>query len=129
MNLSDYINIALEEIARGIKKADATYKTMGGRVLTETNSTIEGIPHIADMVQRKACYRPISNIHFKVCVEMQETEDVQGEVRGTLKIVSASKTEHGQQRTTQLQELSFDVPVLLPSDQKQTDKDFPSFEG
>lgn len=115
MNLSDYINLTLEEIARGIKKADATYKTMGGRVLTETNSTIEGIPHAAEMVNGKPCYKPIVNVHFKVNVQMQESSEVNGGLKASIKILSAGTETISGNIATRTEELSFSIPLVLPN--------------
>ena len=45
MNLSDYINLTIEEVAKGAKKADATLKDLGnGSVLTKgTQLSLEGL--------------------------------------------------------------------------------------
>ena len=115
MNLSDYINLTLEEIARGIKKADATYKTMGGRVLTETTSTLEGIPHAAEMVNGKPSYKPIVNVQFRVNVQMQESSEINGGLKGSIQVLSAGTETSTGSIETHSEELTFSIPIVLPN--------------
>lgn len=114
MTLSDYINLTLEEIATGIKKADATYKSMGGRVLTETTSAIDGIPYAAEMVNGKPCYKPIINVHFKVNVQMQNTSAINGGVKGSIRVLEAGTKTSSGNTATHSEELSFSIPLVLP---------------
>lgn len=119
MNLSDYINLTLEEIASGCKKADATLKEIGnGSVLTKgTQFSLEGLSHASGKVGGHIYNRPIINIAFRVNVELQETEESNGEVKGSLKVISGNAGVANSEKTTRSAEVSFSIPVLLPFEQ------------
>ena len=123
MKLSDYINLTIEEIAKGSNKADATLKEMGkGCVLTHgTTLNIEGMPYVSTKHRGSILNRPIINIAFRVNVELQETEESNGEIKGSLKVISGSIENNASEKTTKSAEVSFCVPLLLPHEQKQTD--------
>lgn len=119
MNLSDYINLTLEEIAKGTQKADATLKEIGnGAVLTKgTQFSLEGLPHASGKSGGHIYNRPIINIAFRVNVELQETEESNGEVKGSLKVVSGNVGSANSEKTTRSTEVAFSIPVLLPFEQ------------
>lgn len=129
MNLSDYINLTLVEIAKGAQQADKTYKEMGdGGIITATNMVINGIPHLKKIgVSEKHCtYKPIINVEFKVQVELEETEEVKGDIAGSIRVVSANKEERGSIISRTSHEISFSIPMTYPSEKKQTDTTSPS---
>ena len=102
MTLSDYIQLTLEEIAKGSNKADATLKEMGkGCVLTHgTTLNIEGMPYVSTKYRGSILNRPIINIAFRVNVELQETEESNGEIKGSLKVISGSIENNASEKTT-----------------------------
>ena len=116
MNLSDYINLTITEIAAGSKKADTALKQMGnGGVLTETTSTIEGIPHAAEMVNGKPSYKPIVNVQFRVNVQMQESSEINGGLKGSIQVLSAGTETSTGSIETHSEELTFSIPIVLPN--------------
>ena len=119
MNLSDYINLTITEIAEGSKKANATLKEMGnGGILTKgVQYNIEGLPYASGKVGGHMYNRPIIDVAFRVNVELQETEETNGEVKGSLKVVSGSMATFGTEKQTTSAEVSFSVPVFLPYEQ------------
>ena len=123
MNLSDYINLTIEEIALGSKKADATLKNSGnGCVLTYgTTLDLKEMSHVSAKYMGKIYNRPIINIAFRVNVELQETEESNGEVKGSLRVISGNVATGTSERTTTSAEVSFCVPLLMPYEQKQKD--------
>lgn len=126
MNLSDYIQLTLEEIAEGIKKADATYKSMGaGGVLAETGMYIEGIPYVKHkgISEKHDKYKPIINVGFKVSVIHEETKEIDGKMSASIKVFSAGKEESGREVTHSLNEVTFSVPLLYPSERSSTHKE------
>lgn len=129
MNLSDYINLTLVEIAKGAQKADKSYKEMGnGGVVTTTNMSINGIPYLKKIgINEKHCtYRPIINVDFRIQVELQETEEVKGDVSGSIRVVSANKEERGSISSRTSHEISFSIPMTYPSEKRQIDIASPS---
>ena len=116
MNLSDYISLALNEIAEGVEKATKSYKKKGdGSVLSETQMVVSGIP------TARLCgaaggdtYKPIINVAFRVGVEIEETKESDKQIKGSLKVVSA----HGESLTKDgrksIHEVSFELPLVLP---------------
>lgn len=130
MNLSDYINLTITEIADGAKKADATLKEIGnGCVLTHgTTLDLNEVPHISTKYMGKTYNRPIINIAFRVNLELQETEESNGEIKGSLKVISGNIGTGSSERTTTSAEVSFCVPVLLPYEQQQTGTTLSSYQ-
>lgn len=121
MKLSDYISLTLEEIAKGARKADHAYKAIGaGGVLAETSLEINGIPHIKKIgfSDKHNTYKPIINVDFKVSVEVEEGEEVNGAIGGSLKVIAANKEERGSVTNRTSHQVSFSIPVLYPSEKK-----------
>lgn len=119
MNLSDYIQLTLEEIAKGMRAANETYKNMGaGGILTETGMQIEGIPYVkkVGLSEKHDKYKPIINVGFRVSVECEEAKAVDGKVSASIKVFSAGKEESGKELTRSLNEVTFSVPVLYPTE-------------
>lgn len=116
MNLSDYINLTIAEIADGAKKADATLKEMGnGSVLAKgTQLNLEGLSYVSGKVGGHTYNRPIIDVAFRVNVELQETEESNGEIKGSLKVISGNMTTVGREKQTTSAEVSFGIPMLLP---------------
>lgn len=92
MNLSDYINLTIEEIALGSQKAGATLKQMGnGAVLAKgTGFDLEGMAYASGKVAGRQYNRPIINVAFRVNVELQEATENNGEIKGSLRVLSGN---------------------------------------
>lgn len=120
MKLSDYINLTLEEIAKGAQKATDTYLEMGkGCVLSETRMTIEGVPYVKHKgFNDKDTYKPIIKVTFHVGVELEESMEGNSKMGGSLKVISAGVESLNKEGKRVVQEITFDIPVLLPSVQK-----------
>lgn len=120
MNLSDYINLTLEEIAIGAQKATETYQAMGkGCVLSETRMVIDGVPYVRlKGLNGKDTYKPIIKVTFHVAVELDETTESNSKFEGSLKVVSVKNLSQEKEGKKRVQEITFDIPVLLPSVQK-----------
>lgn len=116
MNLSDYINVTIEEIALGAKKAGTTLKQMGnGAVLAQgTEFSLEGMAHASGKYAGHYYNRPIINVAFRVNVEVQEILESNGEVKGSLKVLSGNVGATKSEATTYCEEVSFAIPILLP---------------
>lgn len=120
MKLSDYISLTLEEIAEGARKATDSYQKMGkGCVLSETSMTIEGVPHVRLKGHNdKDTNKPIIKVTFHVGLEVEESGESNNQINGSLKVVSANAATSNRDSKKTVQELTFDIPVLLPSVQK-----------
>lgn len=120
MNLSDYINLTLEEIAIGAQKATDTYQAMGkGCVLSETRMVIDGVPYVRlKGLNDKDTYKPIIKVTFHVGLEVEESMESNGKVGGSIKVLSADAGTQNYDGKKQIQEITFDMPVLLPSVRK-----------
>lgn len=116
MNLSDYINLTIAEIADGAKKADVTLKEMGdGNILAKgTQLNLEGLSYVSGKVGGHTYNRPIIDVAFRVNVELQETEESNGEIKGSLKVISGNMATAGTEKQTKSAEVSFSLPILLP---------------
>lgn len=120
MNLSDYISLTLEEIAKGAQKATDAYQELGrGCVLAETRMIIEGIPFVRQYgLKGGDTYKPIIKVTFHVGVELEESVEGNSKVGGSLKVISAGMESMNKDGKKAVQEITFDIPVLLPSVQK-----------
>lgn len=116
MNLSDYINLTIEEIAEGAKKAGTTLKQMGnGAVLAQgTEFNLEGMTHASGMHAGRQYNRPIINVAFRVNVELQESSESNGQVKGSLKVLSGGIGTAQSDVSINHKEVSFTIPILLP---------------
>lgn len=114
MNLSDYITLTLIEIAEGVQKVNEAYEEMGdGRVLTETEMEIEGIP----VAKRGYARRPIVSVGFRVGVEIEEAKEKGGQFGGSLKVISASTDVSRKDGSKSVHEITFQIPLVLPKSQ------------
>lgn len=120
MNLSDYINLTLEEIAKGAQMATETYQKLGaGCVLAETSMHIEGIPYVKKIgIKGQDTNKPIIKVTFHVGLEVGESMESNGKVGGSIKVLSADAGTQNYDGKKQIQEITFDMPVLLPSVRK-----------
>lgn len=111
MNLSDYISLTLTEIVEGVKKANKPYvKKDKELVLSETALRIEGFPSANWDDNREATYKPIIKVAFRVGVEVEESEESNNKISGSLKVISAN-SEDGKRS---VHEVSFELPLILP---------------
>lgn len=116
MNLSDYISLTLREIAEGVQKANKYHKKTGEMfVLSEIKAPIEGVPVVRICGQQGGDIRkPIIKVAFRVGVEVEEIEESNRQIKGSLKVISAngeSATKDGRKST---HEVSFELPLILP---------------
>lgn len=120
MKLSDYINLTLVEIAKGAQKATDSYQEMGkGRVLAETNMLIDGIPFVRHQGRGDhMTNKPIIKVTFHVGVELDESEESNSQLNESLKVISGSAAALNKEGIKAIQEITFDIPVLLPSEKK-----------
>lgn len=116
MNLSDYISLTIEEIALGSKKAGTTLRQMGnGAVLAHgTEFSLEGLIYASGKANGRIYNRPIINVAFRVAVELQETTESNGEVKGSLKVLSGGIGKTKSEENVNFKEVSFAIPILLP---------------
>lgn len=115
MNLSDYISLTLNEITEGVKKANKSHKSIGcGRVLTEIQNDTNGIPFVLEKDNGGFVKKPITNVAFRVSVELEESKGSNNKIGGSLKVVSIDheSTKKGEKRSTH--EVSFELPLILP---------------
>lgn len=116
MNLSDYINLTLSEIAEGVSKATHSYEKIGkGQVLSEIQSPIEGIPIVRICGQRGGdIYKPIIKVAFRVGVEVEESKESNGKIGCSIKVVSADVETLTKGVGRSVHEVSFEIPLTLP---------------
>lgn len=115
MELSDYIKLTLYEIAEGIRKADKKYKEKGGCVLTNTEMTINGIPHVRDCkTESRDVFKPIIKVAFHVGVEVEESEESNNKLGSSIKVISANSESLSKDGKRSVHEVSFEIPLILP---------------
>lgn len=114
MNLSDYINLTLNEITEGVRKANASNEIMGdGRVLTEIQNDAIGIPIILEKERGEYIKKPIIKVAFRVGVEIDESEESNNKIKGSLKVISAGLESSSKDEKRSLHEVSFELPLIL----------------
>lgn len=120
MELSDYINLTLTEIAEGVRKATKDYKGKGdGCVLSETQMKIDGIPFVRLYGTNGGdTYKPIIKVAFRVGVEVEESEESNNKIGGSLKVVSADVGALTKGAEKSVHEVSFELPLILPQKRK-----------
>lgn len=115
MNLSDYISLTLTEIVEGVKKANKPYvKKDKELVLSETALRIEGFPSANWDDNREATYKPIIKVAFRVGVEVEESEESNNKISGSLKVISANSESLNKDGKRSVHEVSFELPLILP---------------
>ena len=115
MNLSDYINLTLNEIAEGVKKANKPYvKKNKELVLSETSLRIEGFPSANWDDKFEATYKPIIKVAFRVGVEVEESKEDNNKIGGSLKVISANSESLSKDVKRSVHEVSFELPLILP---------------
>ena len=116
MNLSDYINLTLNEIAEGVENAAKSYKKKGnGCVLSEIEEPIEGIPFVRICsLNKRDTYKPIIKVAFRVGVEVEESAGVNSKTTGSLKVISANVESLSKDEKRSIHEVSFELPLILP---------------
>lgn len=110
MELSDYINLTLTEIAKGVKKANGALKTTGGHTLKES-PIIDGFPFAK--VSSKSS-NPIIKVGFRVGVEVEETATTDSKFGGSLKVISVDSESTSKDGKRNIHEVSFELPLILP---------------
>ena len=62
--------------------------------------------------------KPIIKVTFHVGVELDESEQSNSKFNGSLKVISGSAVSLNKEGTKAIQEITFDIPVLLPSEMR-----------
>ena len=118
MELKDFIKETLVQIANGAKLADNEYKRLGrGGVNPEGEFQLEGIPHIMQpgANEKHNISKPVIPVHFKLNIQVEDKSQVEGKVGGILSVISASVGGMNGESCKSVQEISFSIPVVLPS--------------
>lgn len=115
MELSDYINLTLTEIAEGVRKVNESYEITreGGYVLDGTSNDVNGVPYTWIKSGNETIRKPIINVTFRVGVEIEETKEKGGQFGGSLKVISANTEVTKKDGTKSVQEITFEVPLIL----------------
>lgn len=115
MELSEYISLTLAEITEGVKKANKPYvKKDKELVPSDIPFRIEGIPYIYWEDNESISYRPIIKVAFRVGVEIEETEESNNKLGGSLKVISGVPESVTKDERRNIHEVSFDIPLVLP---------------
>lgn len=112
MELSDYIRLTLDEITKGVQKADESLKKKGGYILT-TAKIIDGIP----FTRSHNASNPIIKVAFRIGVEVEESKEGNNKLGGSLKVISANHESLSRDYKRNVHEVSFELPMLLPHKQ------------
>ena len=127
MELKDFIKETLLQIASGARLADDEYRKLGnGGVNPEGKFHLEGIPHILcpgvndkHDISKPAIPKPqIGNNQNglgKLNVQIEEKTQIEGKIGGILNVISASFGGSKEDTNKSVQEISFSIPVALPS--------------
>jgi len=116
MNLSEFVKETLEEIAKGAAEANESYKGISGegRVNPSGHMQIEGFPYTKQGGSVNSITKPLIKVGFNLKVQLEEKEDVSGGIKGVLSVISANIGASKENRETSVQEISFEIPVVLP---------------
>ena len=115
MELSDYINLTLSEIAKGVEKANKPYARKNKDfILSETSLRIKGFPSVNWDDNYEATYKPIIKVAFRIGVEVEETTAINGKMGGSLKVISANSESATKDGKRSVHEVCFELPLILP---------------
>lgn len=116
MKLSEFVKETLVEIAEGAKQADERYNEMGigGRVNPYGHMQIEGFPYTKQGGNLSSTTRPLVKVSFNLKVQLEEREELEGGIKGILSVISAGVGASKENHETSVQEISFEIPVVLP---------------
>ena len=115
MELSEYIDLTISEIAKGVKKANKPYaKRAKELVPSDIPLRIDGIPYIYWEDDQDITYRPIIKVAFRVGVEIEESEESNSKLGGSLKVISGSHEATTKDEKRNVHEVSFEIPLVLP---------------
>ena len=116
MKLSEFIKETLVEIAEGSSQANDRYKEISpeGRVNPSGHIQIEGFPCTKKGQHSSTIVKPLVKVGFNLKIQLEEHEDVSGGMKGVLSVISASIGVSKENRETSVQEISFEIPVVLP---------------
>ena len=118
MELKDFIKETLLQIASGARLADDEYRKLGnGGVNPEGKFHLEGIPHILcpGVNDKHDISKPVVSVQFKLNVQIEEKTQIEGKIGGILNVISASFGGSKEETNKSVQEISFSIPVALPS--------------
>lgn len=116
MKLSEFIEETLVEIAEGASKANERYKTISpaGRVNPSGYMQIEGFSYTKQGGSVSSFTQPLIKVGFNLKIHLEEKEDIGGGIKGVLNVISASIGASRENREISAQEISFEIPVVLP---------------
>ncbi|WP_099465602.1 hypothetical protein [Parabacteroides provencensis] len=119
MELKEFISDVLLQIAEGVTDANRRYKELGGFVNPRGSFKIEGMPYILkeSKIPNSSISMPLIPVQFKTHVQLEEKAETKGAGScNIIKIISASIGSSVGESMASVQEVSFSVPVLLPSE-------------
>lgn len=112
MKLDEFIKEALVEIANGAKLADDELCKMNkAGVNPEGKFEIRNHPCIV----QDGLTKPIISVNFKLHVQLEESVKCGGKLGAILNVISASYSSTKETSNVSVQEISFSMPVVLPS--------------
>lgn len=116
MKLSEFIEETLVEIAEGASKANERYKAINpaGRVNPSGYMQIEGFSYTKQGGSVSSITQPLIKVGFNLKIHLEEKEDIGGGIKGVLNVISASIGASRENREISAQEISFEIPVVLP---------------
>ena len=97
---------------------DDEYRKLGnGGVNPEGKFHLEGIPHILcpGVNDKHDISKPVVSVQFKLNVQIEEKTQIEGKIGGILNVISASFGGSKEDTNKSVQEISFSIPVALPS--------------
>ena len=118
MKLSEFIKETLVEIANGAKMAKEEYANLGdGYVCPYGYFKTADMPSVVIKSdnEKHEVTKPVVSVNFKLNVQAEETE----KVGGILSVISASVGASKGEANKSVQEISFSIPVILPTAEKR----------
>lgn len=112
MDLKDFINGSIADIAEAVKAADAALKEHGGMVNPGTHTDNMGGNFVA----------PRTRLDFDVAITASNRGEGAAEAKAKIFVVEASLGGKGEMSSESVSRLSFSIDVVLPHDPAQKDR-------
>ncbi len=122
MELKEFIRGAIEDIASGIKEADAAISDLGGLVNPGTHVVGNSVPvgsGVRIVSPTPEYVAPRTKLCFDIAVSASEKGEMSGRGGAKIWVVQASVGGSKETRVETVSRLSFDVDVVFPHDRDQ----------
>ena len=115
MELKDFISTTLTQIAEGVKESQVKYNELGGAVNPEGFKLVSGSIPFGKKMPIEGDARLLCNVQFNVSLTSDNAANSSGGIGVLFGALTIGGKSGEEERETSLTSVSFNIPVLLPS--------------